>query len=331
MSLIIVDFFQSIKLNMKPNAVRYFIYGEHNDVKGHAFINDPPTLNPTRRAIFLGDIVDLCEMTKSVTTLKGIFNNIGVNVPNIFPVDDIDVINDMFQRLFELKNITSFNVDSPCEMKTIPKIHDTCVVDEWNADAPHFTFIFGNHEIDLLSALTFPFEVTKQGNHISYVIESHYRDTKTKQILVDEIQFTLTVNELELIYYYLLLCQPYLIIKSPQGWSDLYIHSWKNAVTLNSCGPFRMCVCGHTRCYGLYVSTRPDVSNVGGYVLMCDSSHCLGVGNIMVCEYTPQHLKIDMFWPPAYFYKSDIIKKNESEPPEWLKLKFHKHSENTLT
>lgn len=230
---------------MKPNAVKYFIYGEHNDAKGHAFINDPPTLNPTRRAIFLGDIVDLCEMTKSVTTLKGIFDAIGVNVPNIFPVDDIDFINGMFQRLFESKNITSFNVDSPSEMKTIPKIHDMCVVDEWNADAPNFTFIFGNHEIDLLSALTFPYEVTKQGDNISYVVESHYRDMKTKQMQVDEIQFTLTVNELKLIYHYLSLCQPYLIIKSPQGWSDLYIHNWKNAVILNSCGPFRVCMRTH--------------------------------------------------------------------------------------
>ena len=304
-----------------------YVYGEYNDSRGHAFVTHPPPSHS--KLVFLGDIVDLCDMHKSLDILRSIFHNLNVVVPNTMLDIDANDIRDMFRKLFNSKDISAFNVENPAELLTIPKTHDSCVVDMLSI--PLYTFIFGNHEVDLLAAMAFPYNISQHDDVFDCTIESHFRDVKTRSSRVDELHFTLTKSDVNLIYYYLSLCQPYLIVKQEQCWSDLYIHNWKNAKKLKDLETFRVCVCGHTRCYGVYLSKDCERNNVNGYLLMCDASHCMRVGNELICKYTINKLNADMYWPPDYNYTCNtLVRCVDERLPKWIFVKFHRHSNDSL-
>lgn len=218
--------------------------------------------------VFLGDIYTPKSSRKSITNIKKFFE--------LFDYEEIDYLtvvkkynknNEKLAALQEIRKIfNKISIELNLNIYNhLNKFKQTMTYDFRNESFPlekSFVFLLGNKEIDLIRDLSnFTFGRIDEQEFYT-IFKYNFKHIEHK------IEISFTLNELNTLINYFLLCKNYILIDD-----ILLTHMYVNGKTLiqksHNFNSVKRIISGHNRCYGIYYDiTFPNVT-----IYMLDLTH----------------------------------------------------------
>lgn len=219
--------------------------------------------NKKSKFIFLGDIYDYRRPNETIEQIKFILSLFNIPLNNIFNEESSELsIIRTFRALWKLKELKFYKKKCIQYLYSLP--HPDKLKQNYNQLSMPI-FLFGNKEVIFIQEIIECQHITK--SNLSFTVPANYirkyttTDTNGELHEAGSVKHTIynfTIEELNIMYTYLSLCQNYFI-----SGNKLYIHCYFNyKLFLKANYKFDYIISGHSKGYGKFKDSQFPLSTI---------------------------------------------------------------------
>ena len=253
--------------------------------------------------VFLGDIYDYAKPHETISMVDKLLSTLNIERNNIFNNDtkEIDVIR-AFRKLWKQKQLKCYSKFNIQYLHSKPK--------QSSIKNPKCLFIIGNKEVIFIQEIITSERITKKDD--IFIVPADYKRKYKKpgQSTIKHTEYDFSINELNIMYSYLLHCHNYAIINK-----TLFIHCYINYKLFQDIGVNRI-VAGHSKGYGRFIDD--DFKGIDIYILDLTGIED-NVNNYMVLSQSKLKHSFNSNFKPVL----EKLKYCVSEDPEVINLDQH--------
>ena len=203
--------------------------------------------DPNVKFIFLGDVYDYNKSTVCIEQIGQILNALDIPIKHIFTRQskEIEVIR-LFRKLWKVK-----------QMKCYSKFHIQYVHSKLKPEIvdsnEKVIFILGNKETIFVREIITSEKIMKSNDGFIVPTDYHRKHKRPDQPDIKHIEYLFTINQLNVMYTYLMLAHNYAIIDD-----KMFIHCYINYKTFDESvkNSVKHVVAGHSKGYGHFIDSE---------------------------------------------------------------------------